>query len=466
MAETVSRHKCLIYEGRPSEQLPVIVPLLLEGLRENYRCLYLAAPESVSMLRAALKEKGVDPAALEKAGALVLSSDRSHLDGGKFRPRDMVESLRSSAKQAVRDGFAGLCATGDMRWELGGDENFEALLEYEALLEAAFKDLPLRGICQYHRDTVPSRAVRDALLTHSCVHLGGALNEDNLFYLPPELLAQDGAVLRDKQGEWMWAQLSRLLAAERQRDAALDELRVLNQELEQRVRERTAELEGSNRELEAFGSSVSHDLRAPLRAIDGFTRTIEKRHASGFTEDDKTDFRLVRDGVKRMGAMIDGLLALSRARTGEMKPAEVDLSAEAERALADLRSAEPGRDVQVLVEPGLRATGDARLLAVLVANLLSNAWKFTGRSASPRIEFRSENRSGRRYFSVRDNGAGFDAKQGHRLFKPFERLHSAKEFPGSGIGLATCRRIVERHGGEINAEPLAGGGAAFLVYLP
>src|SRR5262249_41001889 len=141
----VSRHKCLIYDGDPSEQLPVVVPLLIDGLRGNERCLYLGSPDTVHMVDTALNARGVDTGAEASRGALVFSSDRSHLDGGRFEPAAMVDMLRKLIDDAVHDGFAGLCATGDMMWELGTEQNFERLLEYEALLEQVFREKPLRG---------------------------------------------------------------------------------------------------------------------------------------------------------------------------------------------------------------------------------------------------------------------------------------------------------------------------------
>src|SRR5687768_12690111 len=214
----VSRHKCLIYDGHPSEQLPVIVPLLQEGLRRSQRCLYLGDGETVSMVDAALKDKGVDTEREARRGALVYSSDRSHLKGG-FDPRAMVGMLRGLIDEAVRDGFQGLCATGDMMWELGSESNFDRLQEYEALLEQVFHEKPLMGICQYRRDTVPPRAIREALLTHRSVYVGAHLNRDNLFYMPPELLLPNADVrLREAQGEWMCQQITRVLQAEHKRD--------------------------------------------------------------------------------------------------------------------------------------------------------------------------------------------------------------------------------------------------------
>ena len=203
-----SRHKCLIYDGDPSEQLPVIVPLLCEGLRDNWRCLYIGSPQMVSMIEAALRSAGIDVVHETKRGSLVLSSERNLLSDGAFDPHLMLDGLRHLIDTAVRDGFKGLCATGDMSWELAHDRNFERLLEYEALLEQLIQNKPLRGICQYHRDLVPAQAVRDALMSHRSAFIGGVLNVANPFYTPPEVLLSAKTDVA-KQVEWMCQQVIR-----------------------------------------------------------------------------------------------------------------------------------------------------------------------------------------------------------------------------------------------------------------
>lgn len=221
-----SRHKCLVYEGHPSELLAVVVPFLRRGLEQGRRCLYLGDPQTIRIVEQGLVASGLDLEAAVAGKALTFSSDRSHLDSGAFSPARMVDGLRALVKQAVADGFGGLSATGDMLWEIGSIANLEGLLEYEALLEQAFQELPLFGICQYRRDLLPPRAIRDALLTHRSVDTAATRDHDNLFYLPPELLINaPGQAVRDAQGEWMWRQLDRIMRAERERDAAIAQLR-------------------------------------------------------------------------------------------------------------------------------------------------------------------------------------------------------------------------------------------------
>jgi signal transduction histidine kinase len=463
-APDVSRHKCLIYDGDPSEQLPVIVPLLLDGLRRNERCLYLGSPAMVGMIEAALASSGVDVAREVERGALILSSDRPPADG-QFDPAAMVGMLESMVDDAVRDGFAGLCATGDMRWELGGDANFERLTEYEALLEQVFPRKPLRGICQYHRGTVPEAALQTALMAHQSLYVQHDAAHENLFYVPPELLLEREH--GDKLGAWMCQQLTRIMAAERSRDRALTELENSNRRLEETVRQRTAALEAANKELEAFSYSASHDLRAPVRHIDGFAQLLESEFGSRLGKDGLDYLAKMRAASKRMAALIDGLMALGRAGRQELHREHVDLTLLAEGIASDLRRADPERTVAFAIQRGLAARGDVTLVRSVLENLLGNAWKFTAGRKDARIALEAvELVNGFTAFRVADNGAGFDMARAEKLFEPFARLHSQQEFHGSGIGLATAARIVQRHGGRMWAESKPGGGASFYFSLP
>jgi len=453
-----SRHKCLIYDGDPSEQLAVVVPLLVDGLEDNWRCLYLGSPDAASMVDSALTSRGVDTAAATRRGALAFSSDRSHLVGGRFDPGAMVDGLRAAIDDAVNEGFGGLCATGDMRWELGADENFDLLLEYEARLEQVFRERPLRGICQYHRSMVPTHALRDALMTHRAAYLGERLNSDNLFYVPPEVLLAERT--SGDLGEWMCQQILRVLDAERERDQVL-------RDLERRVDERTRELQVANRHLESFSYSVSHDLRAPLRAIDGFARILMEDHAGQLDPEGRRVLERVVGSVRHMGDLIEGMLAMGRVVKADLHRTRVDVTALAEEVARELREGEPGRAVELVIARDMRALADPVLVRSLLSNLIGNAWKFTSKTAHPRVEVRqSGEQAGYAVFSVRDNGAGFDMRYAGKLFGAFQRLHRQEEFSGTGVGLATVERIVSRHGGRVWAEGKPGEGANFQFTLP
>lgn len=226
------------------------------------------------------------------------------------------------------------------------------------------------------------------------------------------------------------------------------------------------ELESKNAELEAFSYSVSHDLRAPLRTIDGFSAALVEDLGEELDERAIDHLRRVRAAARRMGELIDDLLAFSRVGRAELHRTTVDVTSLATEVLDDLRRGDESRHVDVIVEPGMTANADPRLLRVVLENLLGNAWKFSSKTERARIEVATTVRDGARVFQVGDNGAGFEMAYAQKLFHPFQRLHGESEFPGTGIGLATIRRIVERHGGRVWAEASVGNGALFSFTLP
>jgi signal transduction histidine kinase len=243
-------------------------------------------------------------------------------------------------------------------------------------------------------------------------------------------------------------------------------IRNINQDLEQRVQERTAQLEATNRELEAFSYSVSHDLRAPLRGIDGFSQALLMFYQDRLDERAKHYLGRIRANSLRMGELIDDLLGLSRLTRTQMQRTQVDLSAIAAEIITDLCHTHPERSVQFINTPGLIANGDARLLRIVLENLLNNAWKYTCREPKAKISFGvMENTNAKVTYFVQDNGAGFDMAYAHKLFGAFQRLHSEDEFPGTGIGLATVKRIIHKHGGHVWAESAINQGATFFFTL-
>jgi PAS domain S-box-containing protein len=272
-----------------------------------------------------------------------------------------------------------------------------------------------------------------------------------------------GTLVQDERGQPMLAVLTISDITERRR--AADEIHRLNADLERRVVERTAQLQTANHELEAFCYSVSHDLRAPLRSLDGFSQALSEDYTGRLDAQGQNYLSRIRAGSQRMGQLIDDLLNLSRLSRGELNRERVDLSRMAHEVVDELRSAEPQRDAEFLVADGLIVETDPRLLRIVLTNLFGNAWKFTAKQPHARIEFGSTGENGGKEYFTRDNGAGFDQAYSGKLFGVFQRLHAGADFPGTGIGLATVQRIIQRQGGRVWAEGKVGQGATFHFTL-
>jgi len=302
--------------------------------------------------------------------------------------------------------------------------------------------------------------------------LAGALNINSVLLVPFVLEDQPVGLLSVSTSKGMSEEeLGRLEAIAGSISVAImrkrteDRMRQLNEELEARVMARTQALETANRELEAFSYSVSHDLRAPLRAIDGFSRILAEEHAAQLPAEGIRYLTLVRDSTKRMGMLIDDLLTFARISRQQLATHPVDPDKIARGALRDLQAETGNGKVQVEFGALPPATADPGLLKVVMVNLLGNAIKFTRHQPNPRVEVGSLLRGDQTVYFVRDNGVGFDMQYVEKLFGVFQRLHPEKEFEGTGVGLATVQRIIHRHGGDIWAEAKVDGGATFYFTL-
>jgi light-regulated signal transduction histidine kinase (bacteriophytochrome) len=244
-----------------------------------------------------------------------------------------------------------------------------------------------------------------------------------------------------------------------------NEVRSANADLERRVAERTRQLESANRELEAFAYAVSHDLRAPLRSMSGFSQILQENAPPGLDEKSRHYLQRIHDASQRMSSLIDDLLNLSRIGRSELTARPISLSQVAGEAAAAIRERHPTRDVQLEIAEGMEVNADSRLLRIALENLLSNAWKYTSRAAQAAVSVGVQAGEHGPVYFVRDNGVGFDMKYADKLFVPFQRLHPEAEFPGSGIGLVTVQRIIARHGGRVWAEAKPDEGATFYFTL-
>jgi light-regulated signal transduction histidine kinase (bacteriophytochrome) len=249
----------------------------------------------------------------------------------------------------------------------------------------------------------------------------------------------------------------------------IDDLRAAQRRIEMLNRDlaaRNRALEVVNKELESFSYAVSHDLRTPLRSIHGFSQAVRENAAAKLSADELHWLQKISDAAARMDKLTEDLLRLSRITRSQIKRETVDLTQLARETAHELRQSEPGRSVIFAIADSVKVQGDAVLMRVALSNLLGNAWKYTGRRESALISFGEEVVAGQKVFCVRDNGAGFDMAYASKLFAPFQRLHSAREFPGSGVGLACVARVVHKHGGRIWAEAKTDQGAAFFFTIP
>jgi len=409
---------------------------------------------SVAYIRAAAElERDADGRPARLAGTLI---DLTDITLAGLRLEALVASLREAQRIGRLGNWDWDIRTDALVWSdeiyrIFGWEPQSFPPTYPGFLEAVHpEDRPL----VVNAVEVSLRSEHAYSIEHRIVQPGGQVR----------IVYESGEVHRDAAGQPIRMLGTVMDVTERR--LAEDEVRRLNAHLEADVIQRTAELEVANRELETFAYSVSHDLRAPLRAIDGFAQALEEDFGHHVGTVGRDYLMRVRSAAVRMERMIDGVLRLSRATRLPVRRERVDLSGIARDVALELMTQEMPRTVAVTIAPDMVVTGDPELLRMVVANLLDNAWKFTRAQPAPEVTVGFEVTESERVFFIRDNGVGFDMVQAERLFTPFQRLHPGAAFEGHGIGLATVKRLVTRHGGRVWATSASGEGATFSVALP
>ena len=471
-------HFCSIYES-PQEHYAVAIPFIQIGLDRGEKCIYIADDGTLDDVREAMQSEGIDVERATESNSLTLATkDQAYLKRGSFDPDWMFTFWKEATDLAMSEGFSALRVTGETEWVVRGGRGLERWMEYESRLTHALSENNCSALCQYNRHCFASELILDVIRTHPVAIYRGTVCR-NLYYVPPDEFLGTNEAEREverlltniREREEVEHALREQLS---EREKAEQALRRSHDELETKVKERTAELRKTNddlqdvnRELEAFAYSVSHDLRAPLRHITGYAELLQKRADPPL--DDKGQHQITRilDAANRMDTLVDDLLAFSRIGRAETQKTTVNLEQLVNSVVAEIAPDTQGRNVVWRIGTLPMCYGDPGLLRLVFSNLISNAVKFTQMREQAEIEIACANHTPDEVVVfVRDNGVGFDMKYKDKLFGVFQRLHSREAFEGTGIGLATVQRVVLRHAGRVWAQGSMNKGATFYVALP
>ncbi|HEX2961166.1 MAG TPA: MEDS domain-containing protein [Ignavibacteriales bacterium] len=463
----VHDHICSIYESR-DEQLAVIIPFIKYGLENNEKCLYVADENTVEEITGLLSDGIPELQSYMDKGALtIIDKKKAYLEQGRFSPEHVVEAIKKNIRTAKQEGYKAFRITGEMTWALSGDPGVEHLMEYESDVNHLYEELDAVAICQYNKNRFSPEMIRHILYTHPVVIYKGTVCRNYKYVPPEEYLSPDAASAEIDRT------LVQILEIEKREESLLEkniELQVINQKLnaEIEMRKQTEdlllktlrELERSNSELEQFAYVASHDLQEPIRMISVYTRMLERQLEGKLDPRSQQCLFFLSDGSKRMHALVQDLLAYSRLTSAKEPFVPTDMNSVLAEVMLDLQVAITDYNAEIEIGEMPRITADPTQMRQLFQNLIQNAIKFKS-DADPFIQICCERNDTEWHFSIKDNGIGISPEYNDRVFVIFQRLHEKEKYPGTGIGLSVCKKIVERHGGRIWIESKEGSGSTF-----
>lgn len=467
----VHDHTCSIYDTR-DEQFAAVIPFIKQGLENNEKCIYVTdentAEEVIECLSSGIPclDEYINRGAL-----FMIDSKTAYLSPGCFSPDFVTESLREQVKLAKEAGYKAFRIAAEMTWALENSPGVEDLMDYESQVNHLYEELDAAAICQYSRKRFSPEMIKQIILTHPVVIYKGTACR-NYNYVPPEHYLSPNIEYAEVNRT-----LEQMLFIEKREKSLLEkneELLNINEKLNEEVaiRKHTEELhmntlkelERSNQELEQFAYIASHDLQEPIRMISVYTKLLEKDLKDKLNERTQQCMYFITDGAKRMHALIQDLLAFSRLASRGETMTETDLNCTMAEIMRDLQVSIIDHKAEVEFDRMPVVKADPTQMRQLFQNLIQNSIKFKG-DTNPLIHVTSERTDGEWLFCVRDNGIGISPEYSDRVFEIFQRLHEKERYPGTGIGLAICKKIVERHGGRIWIESEEGKGSAFYFTI-
>lgn len=436
-------HIALFYETR-DEQLAAVVPFITQGIQRGERVMYVVDEHARDDLVEALQEGPADVDQALETGQLTFHTlEETYLRNGYFDADEMITFYRNAIEEATTE-YPALRVTAGTNWILDDETTIEDFLEYESRVNELFEAEDSIALCHYDCQTIPSDILTKIIRTHPHLIYDDTVCH-NFYFTPPEDFLEPG--IADQQVDQMLGTLV-------DRTQARAELK-----------DTVKELEESNERLKRFAYIASHDLQEPLRMVSSYLQLLENRHADDLDADAQEYVEYAVDGADRMREMVEGLLNYSRVDMEDTEYEPVDINETLNNVIADLELQIKENDATVEIDELPTVVGDANLLTQVFNNLISNALKYNG-DESPHIEIGADRHCNRYVFSVSDNGIGINPVYADQIFEVFNRLHSHDEYPGTGIGLALCRKIIQHHGGDIWVDSEPGVGTTFYFSLP